>query len=769
MIDFKEELNAAQYEAVSSLTGPVLVIAGAGSGKTRTIVYRLANMVQSGIPASSILLLTFTRKAAHEMLERARQVLAEDWDQPGGGAQALASVQGGTFHSFAYSVLRIFKPEGYERAATVMDSSDSIAILQQCREELKAGKGDRSFPRNQAVLALLSKSRNREQDLEEILRRDSAHLLPHAETMRQMGVDYARIKRERCLLDYDDLLFEFEKLLSLNTEALNYCRRRHQYIMVDEFQDTNLVQARITALIAGVPGCTENGLKEAPGAMPGSGNIMAVGDDAQSIYAFRGANVNNILNFHKTNPGARLIRLEENYRSTQPVLDLGNSILDHAVHGFRKHLYTRRQGGELPELLRPLSDLSQGNGVGAKVFELLGKYPAREIAVLFRAGYQSYPVEVQLNKLGIKFRKYGGQRYVEAAHIKDVISFARLVLNPLDFTAFQRVCDLVKGVGPKTALKLHQAMQRGEAKVLAKACAKHPELTRHLDFITRQRDLDFAPGLLLEKIVEHYQPCLEAIYPEDFPRRRLGLDELTHIAAPYQHLDLLISDLSLDDPLTKEDARDCVTLSTIHSAKGLEWGAVMILDLVKDRFPSRHAMLRDEEYEEERRLMYVACTRAKNYLGLFVPGSLYDRKAGGNVIAEPSPFVRELAPSLYTEWQESFGGNWVRRGSFAAPGKTNYSSLALTEESVHDAEQTEIEFQDELELRSSLEPELQDIVEAKAVEEPAPPVEKNTYGYCTHKVFGRGKIVKFIAPDKYQVNFTGFGLKTIMGAYLNME
>ncbi|MDR1124578.1 MAG: ATP-dependent helicase [Deltaproteobacteria bacterium] len=733
MIDFKEELNAAQYEAVSSLAGPVLVIAGAGSGKTRTIVYRLANMVQSGIPASSILLLTFTRKAANEMLERARRVLFQDSDLHDGG-YALASVQGGTFHSFAYSVLRLFKPEGYERPATVMDSSDSLSILQQCREDLKAGKGDRSFPRNQAIQGLLSKSRNREQDLEEILRRDSAHLLPHAETMRHMGESYARIKRERSLLDYDDLLFEFEKLLGGNTEALNYCRRRHQYIMVDEFQDTNLVQARITALIAGIPGCAGSGLREAPGAMPGSGNIMAVGDDAQSIYAFRGANVNNILNFPQTCPGAKLIRLEENYRSTQPVLDLGNSILDHAAQGFRKHLFTRRQGGDLPQLLRPLSDLSQGKEVGAKVSELLGRYPAREIAVLFRAGYQSYPVEVELNKLGIKFRKYGGLRYVEAAHIKDVISFARLVLNPLDLSAFQRVCDLVKGIGPKTALKFHQAMQRGEAKVLEKACAKHPELTRHLDFITRQRDLELSPGLLLEKIVEHYQPSLEALYPEDYPRRRLGLDELTHLAAPYQHLDLLISDLSLDDPLTKDDARDCVTLSTIHSAKGLEWGAVLILDLVTDRFPSRHAMLRDEEYEEERRLMYVACTRAKDYLGLFVPGSLYDRKAGGNVSAEPSPFVRELAPSLYTEWQESFGGNWVRRGAFGGgPGRAPAGT------------------------------------EPAPLPAPFPTEEKAACGYCTHKVFGRGKIVKFIAPDKYQVNFTGFGLKIIMGAYLNME
>ncbi|MDR2893449.1 MAG: ATP-dependent helicase [Deltaproteobacteria bacterium] len=809
MIDCQKELNAAQYEAASALEGPVLVIAGAGSGKTRTIVYRLANMVQSGIPASSILLLTFTRKAANEMLERARQLLGRpgtsgpyDAASAYEAASVLAQVQGGTFHSFAYSVLRLFRPEGYSRDATVMDSGDALALLQHCKEELKAGKGDRSFPRNQAILGLLSKSRNREQDLPDILRRDSAHLLPHTDEMLRMGQEYSRLKREKALLDYDDLLFEFELLLRSRADALDYCRRRHRYIMVDEFQDTNLVQARITALIAGA----EQG---AEGARPGSGNIMAVGDDAQSIYAFRGANVNNILNFPKTYSGAKLIRLEENYSSTQPLLDLSNSILDHAAQGFKKHLFSRRAEGDKPQLLRPLSDLSQGGLAAAKVAELMRERPLREIAVLFRAGYQSYHLEIQLNKLGIPFRKYGGIRVVDGAHIKDVMSFVRLVQNQLDFTAFSRVSGMVKGIGPKTALRLHQSLQLGDQKTLEKTCAKHPEMQKHLEFLNRLRSLAPVPRLLLERVAEHYQPTLEVLYPDDHPRRRQELDALIQTSASYEELDLFIADLSLEDPLAQtqdpqldaDGERDCLTLSTIHSAKGLEWGAVLLLDLVEERFPSKHALLREEDYEEERRLMYVACTRAKDYLGLFVPSSLYDRSAGGNIPAVPSPFVREISPSLYGEMQEAYTGGWIKRGvaasgnSYAAPSARANIQLRPNKPRIKPDYDPYDEFGDEagnwiingadngtdnaadsgIDNRSDNKADVRMTgggdggVENQTEDNPAQKNNGDKHGFCTHKIFGRGKIVKFIPPDKYQINFPGFGLKVIMGAYITQE
>lgn len=802
MIDYKNELNPAQYEAATTLKGPVLVIAGAGSGKTRTIVYRLANLIESGVPASSILLLTFTRKASHEMLDRARHLLGQR-GMGGVDLAGLAGVQGGTFHSFAYSVLRVFRPEGYEREATVMDSSDALAILQHCKEELQAGKGDRSFPRNQTVMALLSKSRNREQPLEDILRHDSVHLLPHLDAIQDIGMTYERMKRERGLLDYDDLLFELEKMLRGRAEVLDYCRRRHQYLMVDEFQDTNLVQARITALIAGA----ERGPEEA---RAGSGNILAVGDDAQSIYAFRGANVRNILDFPKIYEGTRLIRLEENYRSTQPLLDLSNCILDHASEGFKKRLFTHKPGSGLPQVLRPMSDLSQGGLAAAKIVELLGDYPASEIAVLFRAGYQSYHVEVQLNKLGVRFKKYGGIRYTDAAHIKDAMSFVRLLLNPLDFPAFRRLTDFVKGVGAKTSLKLHMALQMGNVKEIEKACKRHPDLAAHLEFLNKMRELNLTPRLLMEQVTDYYQPIMEGLFPDDYPKRRQGLDELVQISAAYTDLDLFVADLSLDDPFSQEDDRDCITLSTIHSAKGLEWGAVLILDLVEERFPSRHALSREEDFEEERRLMYVACTRAKDYLGLFVPATLYDRGSGGNIPAVPSPFVRELAGTMYEEWQESYTGGWVRRSGNSsgrgdaaaflkrpAPGSFSENSgtfllggagafggdtPAGASFQVHKKRKSSSGLDEGSEpfLASESTMNLKELKESarhsRLEPEPEPlarpqlnGLKPEECGYCNHKIFGRGKVVKFMPPDKYQVNFPGMGLKTIMGAFLTFE
>ncbi len=759
MIDYARELNPAQLEAATTLEGPVLVIAGAGSGKTRTIVYRLANLVRSGVAPSSILLLTFTRKAAREMLERARLLLGRH----GAGTLAdqgasLAAVQGGTFHAYAYSVLRLFRPVGFERAASVMDGPDMLAAIQHCKEELALGKGDHSFPKTQTIQSYISKSRNREQEITDILGREAHHLLPHGESISRIAAAYADFKRKQALLDYDDLLFELETLLRTRPEALSHCRSRNRYIMVDEYQDTNMVQARLASLLAGAdPG--------AEGSEPGSGNILAVGDDAQSIYAFRGANVRNILHFPDLFPGTRLIRLEENYRSTQPVLDLTNAILEKAPEHFDKHLFTRLEGGEKPQVIRPHSDISQAALAAARIKELLHACDPHEIAVLFRAGYQSYHLEVQLNKLGLRFRKYGGIRYTEAAHIKDAVSYVRLVQNPLDFTAFQRMADLSKGIGKKTCLKLYQAVLAADAKALAKAAAKFPDFAADLTLLDDLRVRRPAPALLLGEVLRHYAPKLEERYPDDHPRRMQGLEQLTQIAAAYTDLDLFIADLSLDDPLEEDEGeRDCLTLSTIHSAKGLEWQAVLLIDLVEERFPSRHAMSRADDFEEERRLMYVACTRAKRHLSLFVPATLYDRGSGGAIPAMPSPFVRELPPDLYEEWQESFTGGLTRRAQASVSQSGGFSGSRSAANRPFAGQQpvrNQFGFPDSQE--SPQPPQ----------EEPREPEQARTgptkLGYCTHKIFGRGKIVQELPPDKYRVHFPGMGLKVIMAAYLVME
>ena len=740
MIDIST-LNPAQLEAVTAPDGPVLVIAGAGSGKTRTIVHRLAWLAEQGVPASDMLLLTFTRKASREMLLRATDLLG----------YSIGGVHGGTFHSFAFSVLRQYRPAWAEGPVTVMDSADSASAIQQCKERLKVGKGDRSFPKTQTIIGLLSKARNKEISIGDVLQRDAQHLLPHADALESIGEAYRGYRRQHGLLDYDDLLFELEDLLKGDPEAgreglAERFRERYRYIMVDEYQDTNRVQARLVRLLAGE-----------------AGNVMAVGDDAQSIYAFRGADVRNILDFPKLFPGTRVIRLEENYRSTQPVLDVANAVLAPASEGFRKNLFTTKENTpKTPRvrLVRPMSDLTQANVVAARVEELLDRYQAKEIAVLFRAGYQSYQLEVALSKRGIKFRKYGGLRYAEAVHVKDVVAFVRLAINPLDMPSFERVAGLSKGVGTKTAEKIYHVAAQGDFDALRKACTKYPDLWSDMLLLDKLREHNLTPAALIEMVIEHYTPRLQAIFPDDWPRRQQGLSELAHIASAYTDLEQFVADLSLETPEDDADEFDeagRVVLSTIHSSKGLEWDAVILLDLVEDRFPSRHALVRPEDFEEERRLMYVACTRAREDLELFVPATLYSRQNGGNEPATPSPFVRELPFSALEEWQEGYTGRISKRStSFAGDPAFSRPSLDIPRELANPNAGR---------VKGVFPPPV--IPEAKG--DRAASKGGAGCGYCRHKVFGRGKIVEQLPPDKCRVNFPGFGLKVILSAFLTLE
>ena len=740
MIDIST-LNPAQLEAVTAPDGPVLVIAGAGSGKTRTIVHRLAWLAEQGVPASDMLLLTFTRKASREMLLRATDLLG----------YSIGGVHGGTFHSFAFSVLRQYRPAWAEGPVTVMDSADSASAIQQCKERLKVGKGDRSFPKTQTIIGLLSKARNKEISIGDVLQRDAQHLLPHADALESIGEAYRGYRRQHGLLDYDDLLFELEDLLKGDPEAgreglAERFRERYRYIMVDEYQDTNRVQARLVRLLAGE-----------------AGNVMAVGDDAQSIYAFRGADVRNILDFPKLFPGTRVIRLEENYRSTQPVLDVANAVLAPASEGFRKNLFTTKENTpKTPRvrLVRPMSDLTQANVVAARVEELLDRYQAKEIAVLFRAGYQSYHLEVALSKRGIKFRKYGGLRYAEAVHVKDVVAFVRLAINPLDMPSFERVAGLSKGVGTKTAEKIYHVAAQGDFDALRKACTKYPDLWSDMLLLDKLREHNLTPAALIEMVIEHYTPRLQAIFPDDWPRRQQGLSELAHIASAYTDLEQFVADLSLETPEDDADEFDeagRVVLSTIHSSEGLEWDAVILLDLVEDRFPSRHALVRPEDFEEERRLMYVACTRAREDLELFVPATLYSRQNGGNEPATPSPFVRELPFSALEEWQEGYTGRISKRStSFAGDPAFSRPSLDIPRELANPNAGR---------VKGVFPPPV--IPEAKGNR--AASKGGAGCGYCRHKVFGRGKIVEQLPPDKCRVNFPGFGLKVILSAFLTLE
>ena len=714
VIDYNNALNPAQYEAVTAPGGSLLVIAGAGSGKTRTIVYRIAWLTEQGLSPSSMLLLTFTRKAAAEMLQRASQLLG----------QGLAGLQGGTFHGFAYGVLRQFRPSWLgERNPVVMDNADMTAAIKQCRETLGLGKGDRSFPHSRHVLAILSKARNKEISIEETVRRDSCHLLPHAAALAELNAAYMTYRREHGLLDYDDLLFELECLLREHEAVVRHLRGRYEHLLVDEYQDTNLVQARLVRLLAGE-----------------GGNVMAVGDDAQSIYAFRGAQVRNMLDFPDIFPCTRVITLEENYRSSKPVLDLANALLERAPEAFRKELFTRRAGGEAVRLVISRSDQSQAEVLVQRIRELLRDHLPHEIAVLFRAAFHSYPLEVALSRADIPFRKYGGLRYVEAAHIKDLLSYARLLVNPLDLPSFHRIAALHPGLGPKNTQKLYAAVAlSGDQGAALKALSKYPGMLEDMRLLDSLRDWKSPPSALLQRLAEHYRPRLEAAYPDDWPRRQQGLEEIVRMAAGYTDLDFFVADLSLESPEEDADAEGCITLSTVHSAKGLEWDAVLIIDLVEERFPSRHAQIRAEDFEEERRLMYVACTRARRRLELYAPATIYSR---GDYVGTPavrSPFIRDLPDGLYEEWHELYGGQCVVRGHI--PEKLPPVRL-LPPESAVQARPAPLSA-----------PRAQDGV-------------PQSLGYCTHTVFGRGKKIRFVPPDKFQVNFPGFGVKTILADFL---
>ncbi len=707
-IEYERHLNQAQLEAVQTLQGPVLVIAGAGSGKTRTVVYRLARLVESGVLPESILLLTFTRKAANEMLTRAAHL----------AGQGLHGVAGGTFHAFAFGMLRRFGQRlGYDQGVSIMDRSDAEGVVKQVREMEGVGKGDRSFPRKGAVLSLMSKARNKERDLEDILASEAGHLLPHAEGIQIIQRGYEAFKAKHGLLDYDDLLFKFETLLREHEDIRDFLVQRYSHLMIDEFQDTNLVQGRLVRLLSGP-----------------EANVMAVGDDAQSVYAFRGATVNNILQFTSDFPGTKVIKLEQNYRSTQPILELTNQILGQATAKYEKHLFSERTEGPKPQVVRPLSDMTQAQGVVDKIVELSRTTPLHDIAVLFRAGYQSYPLEVALNKLGLGYQKFGGMRFAESAHIKDFVAHLRLVANPADLPAWQRALSLLPGIGPKTCERIYEATLHGDEAYMRRTCKRVPELENTLTLLDNLRNSRLGVAPVIEQLLDYYRPHMEERYPDDYPKRQAGLEELAQIAAGYTKLEDFLADMSLDNPDPGSGhgvEEDKVVLSTIHSAKGLEWSAVLLIDLVEDRFPSRHALSRPEDMEEERRLMYVACTRARDFLGLYVPDTVYKRNQGSTPVL-PSPFVQELPSSTYEEWREGYAGGFRRQQEQAPKPAAQRSG------------------QEDAHLTSSSQ-------------------AQPSNGYCRHRIFGRGKILSFIPPNKYKVNFSGFGIKTMIADYLQME
>ncbi|MFH1191382.1 MAG: ATP-dependent helicase [Candidatus Omnitrophota bacterium] len=622
-INYHQELNPAQLKAVESIHGPHLVIAGAGSGKTRVLVHRVAYLVEQGIAPEQILLLTFTRRSAEEMLRRA-SILLDD---------RCRNVSGGTFHSFANMILR--KYAGLLEISnnfTILDQADAEDTVNLIRARLNFHKSKKTFPRKHAILEVISKSVNKSEEISEVLLDEYPQFIEFSEEIKKIRGAYNQYKRQKSLLDYDDLLIFLKNLLSKHEEARASLGAKYKFIMVDEYQDTNKLQAHIVCLLAA-----------------DHANIMVVGDDAQSIYSFRGANFKKIMDFPKIFKGTKIITLEENYRSTQPILNLTNAVIAQAKDKFEKNLYTKKQGGSTPVFVDCPDENSQSTFVAEKILELREEGVAlKDVAVLFRSGWHSNDLEIELASRNIPFAKYGGQKFVEAAHIKDLVSYLRIVYNALDQVSWLRALLLIPHIGPKTAAKIIEAIS--DPAGLEQLWQKNDELKKLFELLKDTDLLRDSPAEIIARFLSYYQPLLKIKY-DDFNKRLNDLDSLLRIAQRYKTTEQFLVDLALEPPerMLIEPARPDkegapLTLSTIHSAKGLEWHTVFLIYVAEGHIPSYLSLETEEQIEEERRLFYVAATRAK--INLFLLKPRIDRPPrsfmdGGLVLTRASRFLEQ--------------------------------------------------------------------------------------------------------------------------------
>ncbi len=630
-IAYEDELNEAQRQAATFLEGPLLVVAGAGTGKTRTLVYRVARLIERGIDPRSILLLTFTRRASEEMLRRASLLTDSRCER----------VAGGTFHSFGNMVLRQYgQLLGLAPSFTIMDRSDSEDVIQLLRSQMGLDSREKRFPRKQTIAEIHSLARNKQVPLPDIVARDYPHLADFLEELSTIAERYQVYKREKSLLDYDDLLTCLRDLLDSHEDLRRRLSERFRFIMVDEYQDTNRLQSDIVRRLA----FTHD-------------NVMAVGDDAQSIYSFRGANFRNIMDFPNEFPGTTIIALEENYRSTQPILRLTNEIITRASERYEKTLFSSKSEGDVPVLVQAESEQAQSRFVCQRVLELREEgVPLWDMAVLFRSSFHSFDLEIELARHDIPFVKRGGFQFMETAHVKDLLAHLRVVSNPRDAVSWSRVLMLLEGIGPQMSRKLidqmlaeadpGQALKRMETrgrtkqglKTLAQVMGECAERTR--------------PADMAHYLMQYYLPILKRKHADDYPKRLRDLEHFQEITERYQSIERLLSDMALDPPSASVDEalpvdpdEGPLVLSTVHSAKGLEWHSVFVIWALEGRFPSYYNTNSLEELEEERRLLYVAATRAKENLFFAYPARVYDRSLG-MVFSRPSQFIDGISEDL---------------------------------------------------------------------------------------------------------------------------
>jgi DNA helicase-2/ATP-dependent DNA helicase PcrA len=635
-IDYRRELNEEQLAVVTAGEGPVLVIAGAGSGKTRTLTYRVAWLVEHGVPPERILLLTFTNKAAREMLRRVGNLLPTD----------ISAIWGGTFHHVANRMLRRHaKLLGYGNDFSILDREDSKDMIDACIAEAGIDTKAERFPKGDVLAEIYSLAVNTERSVERVLSEQYDYFSHLGEPIKKLQRLYRDRKLKANAMDYDDLLINALRLFQEHKEVGDRYREQFLHVLVDEYQDTNRIQAELIDAVAML-----------------HRNLMVVGDDAQSIYSWRGANYKNILSFPERYPSAKMFKIEVNYRSVPAILHLANDTIKANVHQFAKNLKPVRGGGAKPWVV-PCADANQQSQfVAQRILELRDEGVAlHDIAVLYRAHFHAMELQMELTRRNIPYVITSGLRFFEQAHIKDVSSFLKVAINPHDEMAFKRIARLLQGVGAATADKMWREFQPLLAgggplpathnSVPKKAVAEWKRVGGVFEALKPCE----VPDEMIEHVVDgFYTDYLKAKYPNARAREE-DLRQLAFFAAQFKTTEEFLSQLALltnleadDANLISENEQEFVRLSTVHQAKGQEWKAVLVVGLCDGMFPLSRSLDNLDGEEEERRLFYVAVTRAKDELYLVYP--LF-RQMGGDAggFQRPSRFLAELAKTHYQE------------------------------------------------------------------------------------------------------------------------
>jgi DNA helicase-2/ATP-dependent DNA helicase PcrA len=655
-IDFKAELNEQQYAAVTSPPGKSLVIAGAGSGKTRTLTFRVAYLLQNGIPPENILLLTFTNKAAREMLERVQSLLPVE----------TRRLWGGTFHSIGNRLLRLHGERlGLRPGFSIMDREDQKDLMETVVGSSGVDVTSYRFPKSEVIADICSLADNMLISIEEVVKEKYDWFEPVVKGIEKVREAYVAKKLETNNVDFDDLLALTVRLLEENEDLLERYRRVFQFVLVDEYQDTNALQCRMIDLLTGK-----------------KGNLMVVGDDAQSIYSWRGADVNNILQFGERHAGARIYKIETNYRSVPEVLELANESINHNAGQFRKALVSAREArGMLPGLVKLDNPDAQAAFVAQRILELHEEgVPLKEMAVIYRAHFHSLNIQLELTNRGIPFVITSGLRFFEQAHVKDVSAFMKFAINPRDEVSFMRMVKLVPGIGGTSAMKMWSAwVGMGELTATTKALAaegfaalllklKVPKKAQKvweqtawtLDELIGKDGVPVIPGRMIRSVVEGvYEDYMKSKF-KNADQRGQDIEQLEEYSARFESTEEFLSQLALlsgldtdESPKQPESAEveDAVTLTTVHQAKGLEWHAVFAIWLADGMFPNARVVDGGglEAIEEERRLFYVTLTRARDELYLTCPMVNFQAR-DGNIMVRLSRFVEELPEELMEVW-----------------------------------------------------------------------------------------------------------------------